>query len=320
MKSSTLPHAACAVLIGLASSVHAEIQSVTHTTDLPDAQLSSTFQPGSFGFEEVSVPITGLPQFDPALGTLTDVIVDFQWDFFIDYFIEAQGIFDGGIPHEAFAQISEAGVGINFERTDGGSGGSMFFFSGAGIGCFGEPGEGDGCSEAEFTEESAFSNGFSIFGFTTVIGTGSLDIFSVDIFYFEPFFQLDNVGTAFFDISTQVYDGSVSITYVYDDGISEPDSDGDGISDANDSCTLVPNPDQIDSDGDGYGNACDNDINNDCTVNITDLGLLRAGFFGSDPVLDFNNDGVVNVVDLGLMRTQFFGQPGPSGLTDVCLP
>jgi hypothetical protein len=35
------------------------------------------------------------------------------------------------------------------------------------------------------------------------------------------------------------------------------DSDGDGIIDAQDNCTLVANPDQADSDGDGIGDACD---------------------------------------------------------------
>src|SRR3989344_1797613 len=35
------------------------------------------------------------------------------------------------------------------------------------------------------------------------------------------------------------------------------DSDGDGVIDAYDNCTFVPNPDQANTDGDGLGDACD---------------------------------------------------------------
>jgi Thrombospondin type 3 repeat len=36
-----------------------------------------------------------------------------------------------------------------------------------------------------------------------------------------------------------------------------PDLDGDGILDVEDTCLVVPNPDQTDSDGDSIGDACD---------------------------------------------------------------
>jgi len=90
------------------------------------------------------------------------------------------------------------------------------------------------------------------------------------------------------------------------------DSDGDGVSDAVDNCTLDANPSQFDSNGDGYGNRCDADFNNDCIVNVVDLGLMRSQFFTSAPDQDLNEDGVVNVVDLGLLRTLFFQPPGPA--------
>ena len=92
------------------------------------------------------------------------------------------------------------------------------------------------------------------------------------------------------------------------------DTDGDGVSDDADNCTLVSNADQRDTNGDGFGNLCDADLNNDGIVNVIDLGLLRTVFFTGDADADFNGDGVVNVVDLGALRAGFFAPPGPSGI------
>lgn len=97
-----------------------------------------------------------------------------------------------------------------------------------------------------------------------------------------------------------------------------PDSDSDGVADANDNCTLTANPDQRDSNGDGYGNACDTDLNGDCVTNVVDLGLLRSLFFSMNEDADFNGDGMVQIVDLGIMREAFFQPPGPSGLDGAC--
>ncbi|MFK8014140.1 MAG: DUF5060 domain-containing protein [Gammaproteobacteria bacterium] len=93
------------------------------------------------------------------------------------------------------------------------------------------------------------------------------------------------------------------------------DTDGDGIDDANDNCTLAVNPSQRDTDGDGFGNVCDADFNNDQIVNVVDLGLLRVDFFANgDLDTDLNGDGVVNASDLGLLRDLFLQPPGPSGV------
>ncbi|MFK7888124.1 MAG: membrane dipeptidase [Gammaproteobacteria bacterium] len=90
------------------------------------------------------------------------------------------------------------------------------------------------------------------------------------------------------------------------------DTDNDGVIDGLDNCTLTANPSQLDTDGDGYGNRCDADFNNDCVINVVDLGLMRTQFFTGSDLQDLNEDGVVNVVDLGLLRSVFFQVPGPA--------
>ena len=96
------------------------------------------------------------------------------------------------------------------------------------------------------------------------------------------------------------------------------DSDGDGVSDGADNCTLVANPDQRDTDADGFGNACDADLDGSCVVNFVDLGIMKSVFFTSDPDADLNGDGSVNFLDLGIMKAAFFAPPGPSGIPNGC--
>ncbi len=96
------------------------------------------------------------------------------------------------------------------------------------------------------------------------------------------------------------------------------DTDGDGVADIADNCSLEANNRQHDTDADGFGNACDLDLNNDCTVNFLDLSMFETVFFTSDPDADTNQDGTVNFLDLIVMEQLFFGPPGPSGIPTVC--
>jgi hypothetical protein len=94
-----------------------------------------------------------------------------------------------------------------------------------------------------------------------------------------------------------------------------PDTDGDGVPDASDNCTLVANPDQFDADGDGYGNRCDGDLNNDGVTNAQDNVQFRQRLGTPDAVADFNHSGNVNAQDAVIFRTLLGRPPGPSGLS-----
>ncbi len=93
-----------------------------------------------------------------------------------------------------------------------------------------------------------------------------------------------------------------------------PDSDGDGVPDSSDNCTLVANPTQLDADGDGYGNICDADLNNSGRVTVTDYTILRNRLNTNDPVADLNGSGLVTTTDYTILRNALNTPPGPSGL------
>lgn len=111
--------------------------------------------------------------------------------------------------------------------------------------------------------------------------------------------------------------GVIDVLGAYSVLAGEPpvvDTDGDGIADTNDNCTLVGNADQLDTDSDGYGNRCDPDFNNDYVVNAVDLAYMKVHFFSNDSLADLTGDGVVAAADLGILKVMFFAAPGPSGI------
>ncbi len=96
------------------------------------------------------------------------------------------------------------------------------------------------------------------------------------------------------------------------------DSDGDGVFDDVDNCTVLANGDQLDTDSDGIGNLCDCDFNQDDFCGGPDFTQF-VGCFNSatngDPICeaaDMNGDGFVGGPDFTRFISGFNGTPGPS--------
>jgi len=93
------------------------------------------------------------------------------------------------------------------------------------------------------------------------------------------------------------------------------DSDGDGLLDNMDNCTLQENADQRDTNGDGYGNICDPDFNGNGIVDPFDFSLLKSRFGQSGfPDQDLNGNGIVDPFDFSKLKSMFGQPPGPSGI------
>lgn len=92
------------------------------------------------------------------------------------------------------------------------------------------------------------------------------------------------------------------------------DSDKDGMRDGCDNCKMDPNPEQMDSDQDGYGNVCDADLNNDGFTGLDDVvRILSTMQSPEEPAADINGDGWVLMDDALMALGMLNSEPGPSG-------
>lgn len=106
---------------------------------------------------------------------------------------------------------------------------------------------------------------------------------------------------------------AVNLEDADNDNVKNLDPTGDPNKD--DNCAIARNENQRDTDGDTYGNACDPDLNNDHTVDNSDLTLMKAQFLKKNPSqhADLNGDGKVNFADLAILKTYMGQAPGPKG-------
>ena len=80
----------------------------------------------------------------------------------------------------------------------------------------------------------------------------------------------DITETTYPHIDTDTLCG-VTDSFSYFAILVSPDSDNDGVDNADDNCPITPNEDQADADGDGTGDACELDDDGDSIINDLDL-------------------------------------------------
>ena len=95
--------------------------------------------------------------------------------------------------------------------------------------------------------------------------------------------------------------------------IFSADTDGDGVSDAQDNCPATFNSDQLDTDSDGIGNNCDSDDDNDGILDIAD----NCSLVYNPSQEDRDSDGLGDVCDLMDLNVSQVITPNGDGVNDT---
>jgi hypothetical protein len=95
------------------------------------------------------------------------------------------------------------------------------------------------------------------------------------------------------------YDGNDTEVFMTD----ITDTDGDGVFDSEDNCTLAANQNQVDTDSDDCGNQCDADFDQNGAIDIGDFGLFAAVYGTLVPptsqIYDIAGNPLNGAVDIG---------------------
>lgn len=205
------------MIVSVVQPLHAGIdQVISHTVGIAGVTEFGTYfsdAPFDEGFFVAERPIPPFPKFNPALGTLNSVSLSVSGGS-VGYegFIETAGILDGGQSHFASAGGELA---LNIVRVEGNSGFLVAFGNSLNpaVGCSGNPGDGDACSEFDSNSEPI---SFFLFDEPYFSGLGNTEGLRVSLDY--PVwmdFDLFNIDNAYADFTFTMDSFDLTIEYNY---------------------------------------------------------------------------------------------------------